>query len=139
MSYAAAVALQSAVYQLLREDDALQHLVGDAIFDAQPVSGTVGPYVVLGNEDSRDAGDMTGAGSSHDFTVSVLSGAEGAQGFGQVKLAAEAISAALDQPAVTLSRGHLVGMWLLRARARRIEKGSGRRVDLTFRARIDLG
>ena len=46
---------------------------------------------------------------------------------------------ALETAGITLDRGHLAGLWFLRARARRAENGAGRRVDMTFRARIDLG
>ena len=62
-----------------------------------------------------------------------------ASGFAAIKAAAVAISDALEAAELALSRGHLVGLWFLRARARRAENGAGRRVDLTFRARIDLG
>lgn len=139
MSYQATVALQAAVYQALRDDDALGELVGDAIFDAMPITAPTGTYVALGPEEARDAGDMTGAGSSHDFVVSILSGAEDAGGFGTVKAAGAAVSEALERLELRLTRGHLVGLWFLRAKARRAENGAGRRVDLTFRARIDLG
>ncbi|MTH64586.1 DUF3168 domain-containing protein [Paracoccus shanxieyensis] len=139
MSYAATAALQAAVYQALRGSDALEALVGDAIYDAMPVAAPTGTYVSLGPEDVRDAGDMTGAGSQHDFVVSVLSGSDDANGFGAVKAAAVAVSEALETAELSLESGHLVGMWFQRARARRAENGAGRRVDLTFRARIDLG
>ena len=49
------------------------------------------------------------------------------------------VSEALEEADITLDRGHLAGLWFLRARARRAENGAGRRVDMTFRARIDLG
>ncbi|SMO59129.1 DUF3168 domain-containing protein [Paracoccus laeviglucosivorans] len=139
MSYAATAALQAAVYQVLRGSDALAELVGDAIFDAMPVAAPAGTYVSLGPEDVRDGGDMTGAGAVHDFVISVLTGADDANGFGRVKAAAAAVSEALEAADVPLTRGHLVGIWFQRARARRVENGAGRRVDLTFRARIDLG
>ncbi len=139
MSIAAAAALQAAVYEVLRDDEVLGGLIGDAIYDAPPVSAPSGTHVALGPEDIRDAGDMTGAGSVHDFTVSVLSGTGDATGFGAVKEAAAAVSEALSNTRMALSHGHLVGLWFLRSRARRIESGAGRRVDLTFRARIDLG
>lgn len=80
MSFAASVALQGAVYQHLRADPALLDLVGDAVFDAMPVEAPTGVYVSLGPEDVTDAGDMTAAGSRHDFVVSVLSGAAGRAG-----------------------------------------------------------
>lgn len=139
MSYAATAALQAAVYQVLREDATLTGLVGDAIYDAMPVAAPAGTYVSLGPEEVRDAGDMTAAGSQHDFVVSVLSGSDEANGFGAVKAAAVAVSDALERAEMGLTRGHLAGLWFLRAKARRAENGAGRRVDLTFRARIDLG
>lgn len=139
MSYGATAALQAAVYQVLRDDPALHGLVGDAIYDAMPVSAPTGTYVALGPEDVRDAGDMTAAGAVHDFEVSVLAGGEAAGGFGAVKLAAAAVADALEATAPVLERGVLAGLWFLRARARRERDGVGRRVDLTFRARIDLG
>lgn len=139
MSFAASVALQGAVYQHLCADAALHDLVGDAIFDAMPVEAPTGVFVSLGPEDVRDAGDMTAAGSRHDFVISVLSGADRGAGFATVKAAAAAVADALDQAQLALSKGRLTALWFLRARARRVENGAARRVDLTFRARIDLG
>lgn len=139
MSYAATAALQAAVYQVLRGDTALTALVGDAIYDAMPVAAPAGTYVSLGPEEVRDAGDMTAAGANHDFVISVLSGADEANGFNQVKEVAVAVNAAVEAADITLDHGHLVGLWFLRARARRVESDAGRRVDMTFRARIDLG
>ena len=139
MSYAATAALQAAVYGALRDDAALADLVGDAIYDAMPVAAPPGTYVSLGPEDVRDAGDMTAPGALHDFVVSVLSGTDEANGFGAVKEVAVAVSDALETTEMVLDRGHLAGLWFLRARARRAENGAGRRVDMTFRARIDLG
>jgi hypothetical protein len=139
MSYAATAALQAAVYGALRDSDALADLVGDAIYDAMPVAAPPGTYVSLGPEEVKDAGDMTAAGASHDFVVSVLSGTDEANGFGAVKAVAVVVSDVLETTGITLDRGHLAGLWFLRARARRAENGAGRRVDMTFRARIDLG
>ncbi|MCF3974790.1 DUF3168 domain-containing protein [Paracoccus salsus] len=139
MTYAAGVALQGAVYQNLRADAALSALVGDAIFDAMPVEAPAGVYVSLGPEEVKDAGDMTAPGSQHDFVVSVLSGTHESAGFAAVKAAAVAVSQALESGALALDHGHLAGIWFLRAKARRVENGAARRVDLTFRARIDLG
>ncbi|AUH34161.1 DUF3168 domain-containing protein [Paracoccus tegillarcae] len=139
MSYAAGVALQAAVYQQLRADVALSDLVGDAVYDAMPVEAPSGVYVSLGPDDARDAGDVSARGSRHDFVVSVLSGTDETDGFGAVKEVASAVSAVLESGETVLAHGHLAGMWFLRAKARRVENGAARRVDLTFRARIDLG
>ncbi len=139
MNYAAAVALQGAVYQQLQNDVALAAIVGDAVFDAMPVDAPSGVFVSLGPEEAKDAGDMTAPGSQHDFVVSVLSGTDESAGFGAVKAAAVAVTEALEQGGLMLDVGHLAGLWFLRAKARRVENGAARRVDLTFRARIDLG
>ncbi|MDM7459898.1 MAG: DUF3168 domain-containing protein [Paracoccus sp. (in: a-proteobacteria)] len=138
MSYAASAALQTAIFQYLRDDDALTELVGDAVFDAMPASAPAGLYVALGPEDVREVGDISGAGTRHDLIVSVMSGADAGAGFGLVKQAAAAVSDRLDGAQLPLSRGRLVGIWFQRATARRIDNGTGRRVDLTFRARVDL-
>lgn len=134
MSYGSAAALQAAVYQALLADAALQALVGGAIYDAVPPGTTTGTYVSLGPEDARDASDKTGDGATHDFVVSVITDAAG---FAQAKEVAAAISDALVGADLVLARGALVALWFLRARARRVEKAETRRIDLTFRARID--
>ena len=104
-----------------------------------PVDAPGGTYVSLGPVEARDAGDMTAPGARHDFVVSVLSGTDEGDGFGAVKAVASAVAEALETAEMSLQRGHLAGLWFLRARALRVENGAGRRVDLTFRARIDLG
>lgn len=139
MSYAASVALQAAVYERLRGDEALGDLVGDAIFDAMPVEPPGGVHVSIGPEEVDEAGDVTAQGSRHDFEISVLSGTGQSGGFGMVKAAALAVTEALERGGLELDHGHLVGLWFLRAKARRVENSTARRVDLTFRARIDLG
>lgn len=134
MSYAAGAALQAAVFTRLSTDAALVALVGAAIHDAMPPGPVSGTYVSLGPETVRDAADGSGPGAWHEFTVSVLSDAAG---FQRVKEVAAAVSdALLAGPDLALTRGHLVGLWFLRARARRIETGGLRRLDLTFRARV---
>lgn len=139
MSYHHAAALQAAVYRALRGDAALAGLVGDAIYDAMPAAAPSGTYVAIGPDDMADAGDATARAMRHDFVVSVLSGAEEARGFGAVKQAASAVAAALEGSDLAMEGGHLAGLWFLRARARRAEGGAGRRVDMTFRASVDLG
>lgn len=139
MSLSASPDLQTAVYQALRADPDLAAQVGDAIYDAMPVTPPSGTYVALGPEDVTDASDMTGWGARHDFIVSVLSGTDETGGFGPVKTTAAAVMAALETGDVDLDHGHLAGLWFVSARARRAEGGAGRRVDMTFRARIDLG
>lgn len=139
MSMRASAALQAAVYEALRVDAALGALIGDAVFDAMPASPPTGTYVAIGPEDVADAGDITGHGVRHDFIVSALSGTEDTGGFGPVKAVSAAVIEALERGDLDLDHGHLAGLWFVSARARRSDGGAGRRVDMTFRARIDLG
>ncbi|AOZ69264.1 hypothetical protein LPB142_07980 [Rhodobacter xanthinilyticus] len=134
MSYGVAAALQAAVYQQIYTDPAIAALVGDAIYDAVPPGTTPATYVSLGPEDVSDASDQTGDGAAHDFVVSVVTNEAG---FQSAKEIAAAISDALVDAPLVLARGHLVGLWFLKARARRVEKADTRRIDLTFRARVE--
>lgn len=134
MSYAVAGALQAAVYQHLRADAVLAALVGAAVYDAMPPGVLAGTYVSLGPEDVADASDKTGAGAVHDFVISVITDAAG---FATAKAVAAAVSDALVGADLVLSRGRLVGLWFLRATARRVEKADMRRIDLVFRARVE--
>lgn len=134
MSYAIGAALQEAVYARLQSDAAVTALVGAAVYDAAPAGTTSGTYVSLGPENARDASDMTGDGAVHDFTVSVVSDEAG---FHAAKEIGAAISDALLEGPLSLTRGRVAGLWFLKARARRVDKGASRRLDLTFRARVE--
>lgn len=138
MSYLASAALQGAVYQCLRADPALSWLVGDAIYDALPIDPPGGVYVSLGPEEVRGVFDSGGSVARHDFVISVLAGTDQGAGFRAVKEVAVAVSAALEGAELVTDTGRLAGLWFLRARARRVENGAARRVDLTFRALMDL-
>jgi hypothetical protein len=131
MSYAASPALQAAVFQALTAAPAL---AGVAIYDAVPPS-PAGTFVLVGPEEVRDASDKSGAGADHRLAVSVISDGTG---FLAAKTIAAAISDALVDASLVLDRGRLVSLLFLRAQARRIDEGELRRIDLTFRARIEL-
>lgn len=134
MSYGVSAALQQAVFQRLQGDATLNSLVGSSIFDAAP-SGTVPTtYVSLGPEDVSDASDKTGAGAVHEFTVSVVTESAG---FSAAKNVAAAISDTLVDAPLALSRGTLISLRFLKARAKRVQDGDIRRIDLRFRARVE--
>lgn len=134
MSYAISAALQEAVFHKLSNDTALTALVGTAIYDAFPTGKLPPIYVALGPEDVRAQSDLTGGGAWHRFIVSVVT--ENA-GFLNAKQAAAAVNDALVDADLALSRGQLAGLHFFRARARREGTGQLRRIDLTFRARVD--
>lgn len=131
MSYGMAAALQAAVFQHLAADAALASV---AIFDAVPAGTAPGTFVLIGSEDVRDQSDKTGQGAEHRFDVSVISDAAG---FQVAKEIAAAISDALVDAPLVLARGRLVGLRFQRAVARRLSEGAVRRIDLTFRARLE--
>ncbi|MEM7470042.1 MAG: DUF3168 domain-containing protein [Pseudomonadota bacterium] len=133
MSYAISAPLQTAVFSALSTDTALQSLVGAAVFDAEPAGALPESYVTLGGERARDRSDKTGGGAIHEFDISVVTEA---QGFYSAKQIAAAVSDALVDADLPLARGSLTYLRFVRARAARSEKGRIRRIDLTFRARV---
>lgn len=136
MTYTVAASLQEAVFTRLASDAALGALVDGAIYDVLP-SGPVPPlYVTLGPEEVRARSDGTAGGAWHRLTVTVVSDRAG---FLEAKQVAGAVSDALEGAQMMLGRGALVGVHFWRARARRESGGSRRRIDLTFRARVDDG
>lgn len=132
MSYQAAVALQAAVFGAL---SAAPALAGVSVVDAMPPGTTPGTFVLIGPEVAVDQSDGTGAGAEHRFTVSVISDAAG---FLTAKTVAAAVSAALTAGGMALTTGHLVSLGFQRAVARRLDEGTVRRIDLTFRARVEI-
>ena len=131
MSYSAAAALQAAVFQQLTVAPAM---AGVAIHDALPPTPP-GLFVLIGPEMVRDASDKSGPGAEHQLVISVISDAEG---FLAAKQVAVAISVALSAALPVMTRGRVVSLQFDRAQARRLDEGRIRRIDLTFRARIEL-
>jgi hypothetical protein len=132
MSYAGAAALQAAIYQQLT---AFPALAGVAIHDAVPPGGATGTFVIVGPEEARDASDKSGGGAEHRLVISVISDASG---FQAAKAIAVAISDALVGVPLGLARGRLVGLQFATAKAVRVDEGAVRRIDLTFRARVEV-
>jgi len=132
MSYAAAAALQAAVYVRLTGFAAL---AGVAVLDAVPPG--VGPetFVLIGPEVVNDRSDKSGGGADHLLAVSVISKVSG---FRAAKIVAAAVSEALVGAGMTLTTGRLVYLAFVRAQARRLGEGDTRRIDLTFRARVEM-
>lgn len=127
-------ALQGAIYDTLLADAGLAALVGTAIYDAIPAGALPETYVVLGDEIITDRSAVLCVATRHDFTISVLSTA---QGYGAAKEVAAAINTALMSTTLTLAEGHLVYLNFLRARAARVGTRKTRRIDITFRAMIE--
>lgn len=134
MTYAVGSALQGAVFQRLQTDTALLGLVGPAVYDALPAGTLPELYVVLGQEDARDLSSATHGGAVHRFAVTIVADTGG---FRRAKEAAAAISDALVDAPLVLTRGRLVSLRFLRAQARRSRAGAARRIDLTFQAIVE--
>jgi hypothetical protein len=132
MSYHAAAALQSALYAQLTGWPGLS---GVSVVDAMPSGSSLGTFVLIGPEQVLDQSDKTGDGAEHRFDVSVISDDAG---FLSAKLIAAEISQALVGASLALSVGSLISLNFLRANARRLDEGAIRRIDLQFRARIEL-
>ncbi|MEP2717623.1 DUF3168 domain-containing protein [Pseudophaeobacter sp.] len=133
MTYALASALQQAVFQHLSVDAGVVAAVGTDLFDAMPTGALPQIYAVLGSEEVLDRSDQSGVGARHRFTVSVFTSSAG---FILAKDAAGAISDALVDAPLVLTRGRLVGLWFERATAQRLKDG-GRSITLLFAARVE--
>ncbi len=134
MSYAISAPLQEAVFGALANDATLDSMVNGSIFDAEPTGALPPVYVTLGAESARSRSDATGGGATHEFVISVVTEAAGFLG---AKSIAGVVSDLLVDADLTLSRGRLVSCRFLKAKAARDDVGTRRRVDLTFRARVD--
>ncbi len=130
MSYGSAAALQAAIYGRLT---GFAVLTGVAVHDAVPPGGGTGTFILLGPEEVQDQSDKTGGGAEHRFVISVISDASG---FLAAKTVAVGVSDALVDADLVLARGVLISLHFLKASARRIDEGDTRRIDLTFRARV---
>ncbi len=128
MSYGVAAALQAAIYQKL-----VAELAGVPVYDAVPPGVGTGTFVLIGPEEAVDASDKTGGGAEHRLTVAVISDATG---FQAAKAVAVAISDALVDARLVLTRGHLVSLRFQKAVAKRLDEGDVRRIDMQFRARV---
>jgi hypothetical protein len=132
MSYGGAAALQAAIWQRLSTETLL---TGVAVVDALPKGQGKGTFILIGPEEVIDASDKTGGGAEHRLTISVISDATGFKGAKEV---AVIVSDALVDAGLVLARGRLVYLRFLRAVARRLDDGASRRVDLVFRARVEI-
>jgi len=134
MSYALSAELQSALYATFSQDTNLQSLVQGHVYDGFPTGAVPPLYVSLGAEIVRDVSDSSGTGTEHDVFMSVITTNVG---FLEAKRIAAALTSALDQNPPVLSRGRLVSLRFVRAVARRENQGHLRRIDMTFRARLE--
>lgn len=134
MSYGAAQAFQIGIFNALSGDVALAALVGTAIYDELPPGPVDGAYVSLGAEDVRDLSAEDSGLAAHSFAISVVSPAEG---FAEPKAIAAAVSDALVDATPDLTRGRIVSLRFVKARARRVRAGQVRRIDMTFRAIVE--
>ena len=134
MTSAVSSALQVAIYQTLIADANLNAQVGNDIYDALPTGTLPDTYVSLGPEEVKDASDQTKQAARHDFVVSVVTSVSG---FQTAKDIAANICDALVGANLTLSRGILIGLWFVQSKAARTDNATSRRIDLTFRARVE--
>jgi len=134
MSLSNTATLQRAIYRHLSQNSDIAQLVGSHIYDALP-SGTLPQlFISLGVDDVTDASDVTGQGTLHDLVISVITTQPG---FLLAKDLAGSIGQALLNTPPDLGPLGLVYLNFVRATARRDTDTQTRRIDITFRARID--
>lgn len=134
MTYAVSAPLQIAIFGALSADARLSAAIGTALYDATPSGLVPDIYVVLGEEEVRDRSDKTGDGSWHDMTISVVTEVTS---FRRAKEVAGLVADILDGPNPAMTRGRIVALWFLRAKARRTGKGDRRQIDLRYRVQVE--
>ena len=92
-------------------------------------------FVLIGPEEVVDQSDKSGQGAEHRIIVSVISDANG---FLAAKTVATAVSDRLVDASPAMTVGRVVGIRFVKAVAKRLDDGGVRRVDLTFRVRIEI-
>ncbi|ARO14273.1 hypothetical protein BVG79_00921 [Ketogulonicigenium robustum] len=128
MSYTLSLALQQALFTRLTTTDGLSLPVHDAL-----PSGTVPPlYIAIGPEDVESLATPDGPITLHQVKISVI--ATGG-GFGTAKGIAAQIITALTAP-LELPAGHASAP-LFQAATAKSTTGADRRIDLTFRIRLE--
>ena len=128
-------ALQQAVFAALSMSDAVKDAVGDPprVFDSPP-RGAAFPYVVIGEDETRDWSTATEGGSEHLLAIQVWSRADGRR---QAKLAAEAVKDALDGAELAVDGQALIGIRHLATQTSRESDGETIRATLKFRAVLE--
>lgn len=137
MTYALSWPLQQGLYDLMCNDPTCAEAVGPRIFDAAPAPDGSGlsddVYVTFGDEDVSDWSSGSTRGAVHLVRISVYAPR---RGFGDAKQAASAISDAILNGSIPVTRGTVVNARFVDARTRREEDDSLRRIDLRFRITI---
>ena len=133
MSFSNSAALQSAIYAKLSEDPKILELVGGHIYDAMPSGDLPELFISLGAEVMYDKSDVTGTGTDHDLTLSVITTKAG---FLTAKMSSSAVGLSLHGPLPELKQGRIVFFNFVRATARRDTDSQTRRIDMLFRARL---
>jgi len=128
-------ALQQAVFAALVASDSIKDVVDDPprVFDQVP-RGARFPYIVIGEDKQSDWSTATDRGSEHLFTVHVWSRAPGAK---EARVAAEAVAAALDGAALTVSGFNLVNLRWQQSDTTRENDGETIHAQLRFRAVLE--
>lgn len=134
MTYALSEPIQAAIFDRLVNDVAVSNLVGAHIFDAPIVLDGVdrpADYVTIGAETVRNRSSNTSHGALHDLSIVVHSNSDG---FQSSKRIAGAICDALLDATLPLSRGDLVYLRFLKAKADTGDAPVRRKITLQFRA-----
>ncbi|MES2905717.1 MAG: DUF3168 domain-containing protein [Pseudomonadota bacterium] len=130
MTALASFSLQQAVVTTLKANSALQALLNDRVFDVVPVRAAY-PYLAYGPVNLRDWSTGSNGGQEHGVSISVYSQQPG---FREAYSIADAIVAALEAAALTLSGHKLVLFRFDTAEFRRETDTLTTRGVVTFRA-----
>jgi hypothetical protein len=129
----ASIALQKAIFAALAADARLKAIVGDRVFDYVPRS-TAFPYIVIGDDRTRDWSTATEPGSEHALTLHVWSRAPGRL---EARRAVDAIVAALTNAALAVEGHTLVDLRWLDTEIGKESDGETLHARIRFRALLE--
>ncbi|MEJ8573124.1 DUF3168 domain-containing protein [Microbaculum marinum] len=130
----AALALQAALFAALKADAPLAALVGTAVYDGAPQDGGF-PHVTLADLASLDHSDTGGDGEEHFATFLVWSRDGGRR---QALEILGAMTAVLDEAALSLTGHSLIDLRVERTEARRQSDGRTWRGLMRLRAVTEM-
>ena len=137
MTYALAWPLQEALFGLLTTDSGCVEALGGRVFDGTlPLkdADAEGAYLVIGDEIARDGSTKTEDGAVHVVRMDLYAPR---RGFGDAKRAAAAVSDAVLEGHIPISRGSVVNARFVDAETERDQNDALRRIRLRFRITLE--
>lgn len=126
--------LQGAIYRALTEDQKLRTIIGDAVFDEEPIDSELPQlYIRIGEDACKDRSSATHSATEIRFHISVSSAA--GKLIAAKEIAADAIDAIIDR--IPQDLNGVVGIWYEGQQSIVLSGSKRSLIRLRFRALLD--